>query len=130
MTVPGRAPVYGGDGGILTPLLARWRADAAVLRLRGAPGQADALESCAAELEAYEREKALEALTLEQAAGESGFSYSALEKMIRRGMLLNVGGKGSPRVRRGDLPKKPTRFSLQAVEIAEQVLSGRSLAPR
>ena len=74
-----------------------------------------------------------EALTLEKAAAESGFSYSALEKLIRRGELPNLGQKGRPRVRRGDLPRKPTKPGPQAVgipDIAEQVLSGRTLAHR
>jgi hypothetical protein len=111
----------------------RWRHEAEILRRRGALAQADALESCAAELEEFERERSLEALTLEQAAGESGYSYSALEKMVRRGELVNVGERGSPRLRRGDLPRKPTRPGLQAVgppEIAEQVLDGRSCVTR
>jgi hypothetical protein len=88
-------------------LTARWRADAGILRHRGAAVQADVLESCAAELEDEGRLFSLEALTLEQAAEESRFSYSALQKMVSDGTIPNVGKKGAPRVRRGDLPKKP-----------------------
>jgi len=66
----------GGAGTALTPpstgLASRWRTDAAVLRLRGAAGQADTLESCAAELEESEQERESEALTLEEGAAESG----------------------------------------------------------
>ena len=47
--------------------------------------------------------------TLEQAAVESGYSYSALQKMVADGELMNVGKKGAPRIRRGDLPKKAAR---------------------
>ena len=47
-----------------------------------------------------------EPLTLTQAAEESRFSYSAIQKMVASGESENVGGKGNPRVRRGDLPKK------------------------
>ena len=90
-------------------LAARWRAEAAVLRRRGAALQAEVLEQCAAELEADERERALEALTLEQAATESGYSYSALQKLVGSGALTNVGDKHRPRVRRGELPRKPSR---------------------
>ena len=100
----------------------RWRQEAGVLRRRGAANQADALESCADELEAWERERALEALTLEDAERESGYSYSALEKMVRRGELENVGEKGRPRVRRGDLPRKVRR---EAPDLAGPVLEGR-----
>jgi hypothetical protein len=64
------------------------------------------LEACAAQLESAAREHALEALTLDEARNESGYSYSALQKMVASGELENVGNKGSPRVRRGDLPRK------------------------
>jgi hypothetical protein len=90
-------------------LTLRWRAEATILRSRSAGVQAEVLESCAAELEAWQKEKDLEALTLEQAVTESGYSYSALQKKIAAGELKNVGTKGSPRVRRGDLPKKTKR---------------------
>jgi hypothetical protein len=93
----------------MNALVARWRADAEVLRRRGAEIQAVVLEGCAADLEAFERQQALEALTLEQAAAESGFSYSALQRAVASGTVANVGTKGSPRVRRGDLPRKARR---------------------
>jgi hypothetical protein len=101
-----------------------WRREAIVLRRRGAAGQADALESCAAELVAWQHERAFESLTLEQAEQESGYSYSALEKMVRRGELENVGEKGRPRVRRGDLPRKAVR-SAKGQDLAGSVLEGR-----
>ena len=106
-----------------TGLLARWRAEAAILRRGGAQPQAEALESCAAELEEFERARELEALSLEQAVAESGFSYSALQKMLAEGELLNVGRKGKPLVRRGDLPRKAKRGSTPA--LAEAVIAGR-----
>ena len=69
----------------------------------------------------------MEALTLGQAAGESGYTYSALEKMLRRGELPNVGERGSPRVRRGDLPRKAARqHSGDQPDLAERVLAGRA----
>jgi hypothetical protein len=52
------------------------------------------------------RERELHALTLEEAARESGYSYSSLQKKVASGGLTNVGTKGSPRVRRGELPRK------------------------
>ena len=66
-------------------LAQRWRDEAALLRRRAASPQAEVLESCAAELEAWARERELQALTLDQAAAESGYTYSAIEKMVRRG---------------------------------------------
>src|SRR5882762_3625710 len=92
---------------LVSRLTTRWRAEADVLHRRGADEQAVVLKSCAHELKEEGRLFSLEALTLEQAAESSGFSYSALQKMVRDGTLPNVGKKGAPRVRRGDLPKKP-----------------------
>lgn len=86
--------------------LTQWREDAAILRKRGAVEQAFLLESCVADWEAYEMTRNLEALSLEDAARESGYSYSSLQKKVRTGELTNVGRKGSPRVRRVDLPRK------------------------
>jgi hypothetical protein len=112
-------------------LAERWRADAKVLRQYGATSQADDLEARATELEEFERERTLEALTLEQAAMESGYTYSALEKMVRRGELENIGKKGQPRLRRGDLPRKaraPSRRLSGGPELAAEVLR-RRVAP-
>ena len=70
-----------------------------------------ALQSIADDIEEHELAHSLEELTLSEAADETGYSYSAIQKMVRAGELENLGGKGSPRVRRGDLPKKPTSSS-------------------
>ena len=106
-------------------LARRWREEAVVLRRRAASAQADLLESCAAELEIWARERDLESITLHQAAQESGFSYSALEKKVRHGSLTNVGKKGAPRIRRGDVPRKATivRRAHATPEISSRVLA-------
>ena len=70
-----------------------------------------ALQSIADDIEERELAHSLEKLTLGEAAEEAGYSYSALQKMVAAGELENLGDKGSPRVRRGDLPKKPTSSS-------------------
>ena len=87
-------------------LAQRWRDDAVLLRRRGAEAQATALESCASDLEEEDRRLSLETLTLEQAEGESGYSYGALQKMVADGRLSNAGGPHRPRIRRCDLPRK------------------------
>lgn len=84
-------------------LATRWRAAAAELRRYGADGEATALETCAAELEAEEREYLFETLTLEQAAEFAGCSYDTMSRRIRRGEIPNAGRKGKPRVRRSDI---------------------------
>ena len=110
------------------PLVQRWRAEAEVLRRRGAEAQAVTLESAAGELEAWEREAALQALTLEEASRESGLSYSALEKGVRSGRIPNAGEKNRPRILRRDLPRKPTRQKHRPVgdpDLAARVLGQR-----
>jgi hypothetical protein len=104
-------------------LAQRWRDEAALLRRRAASPQAEVLESCAAELEAWARERELQALTLEQAAAESGYTYSAIEKMVRRGAIANVGRRGAPRIHRRDLPRRgTTRGRELAPDLAARVL--------
>ncbi len=91
-------------------LARQWRDEAETLRKRGAVAQAVVLESCAEELEAAQREHELEALTLNEASQESGYSYSALQKKVASGELPNMGTKNCPRLRRGDLPRKASQL--------------------
>lgn len=74
---------------------------------------------CSKKAASAELQSLLEALTLEAAERESGYGYSALQKMVADGRLENVGVKGRPRVRRCDLPKKG---GTSHVGIAEMVL--------
>ena len=90
-------------------LVQRWRTEAETLRKHGADQLATLLKRCADELQTARRELELEKLTLKEAEEESGYSYSALQKMVANGELENVGRKNSPRVRRGDLPRKVKR---------------------
>ena len=90
----------------MNPLIARWRDQADAYERDGITGHAALLRRVALDLEAFERERALEALTLDEAAEESGYSYSALQKLVASGALANAGAKGSPRIRRGDVPRK------------------------
>ena len=46
------------------------------------------------------------ALTLAQAALESGYSASHLGRLVRSDTIPNVGGPNAPRIRRKDLPRK------------------------
>jgi hypothetical protein len=48
------------------------------------------------------------ALTLKQAATESGFSARHLSRMVAAGQIPNHGRKNAPRVLRKDLPRKVT----------------------
>ncbi len=110
---------------LVSRLKMRWQGEAEILHRRGADEQAAVLKSCATELEQEGRQLSLEELTLEQAVVESGYSYSALQKMVREGTIPNAGKKCVPRVRRCDLPKKPGSGSKPAgaePDLVEKVL--------
>lgn len=104
-------------------LVIQWRNEAALYRKRGATSLAEMVESFAADLEAAIQLQELEALTIREGVAVSGYSYSALQKLLASGELENVGSKGSPRIRRGDLPRKPGR--IQNDDFAERVLLSR-----
>jgi hypothetical protein len=112
---------------VLGSLPNQWRTEAAMVRRLGADAQAKTLEKCAADLEAREREEQLSLVTLREAEGLSGFTYSALEKMVRTGRLPNAGTKYRPRLRVADLPRKPgTKLHAETgPELAELVLASR-----
>ena len=109
----------------LRELAEGWRAEAVVLRKRGAAAQAEVLESCVADHEQALNEWHTEELTLRQASEESGFSYSRLQQM--RGIRTSIAG--SPRIRRCDLPYKPRRSGLQLAhgqpDLADEILTSK-----
>jgi hypothetical protein len=99
-----------------------------VLRHRGAEALGASLESCAAELEVWARAWALEALTLEQAAAESGYSYSALQHLVAAKRIPNAGSARRPRIARKDLPRKPSGSAV-GQGLADRVLAARQRRP-
>ena len=109
----------------LRELAEGWRADAVMLRKRGAAAQAETLESCTADHERVLQEWQNEELTLHQAVEESGYSYSALQQMKD----LHVGTSGSPRLRRCDLPRRPGRSSPRLAngppDLADEILASK-----
>ena len=109
----------------LDNLAAEWRKNATLLQECGASDRGALFSKVAGQLEAAMRECQLELLTLDQAATEGGYSYSSLEKRLRSGELPNAGTKGSPRIRRGDMPTKGGRMS-QVDGFADQILKRRA----
>jgi hypothetical protein len=110
----------------VNPLVARWRAEADRLEKLGQQGAGLAREY-ADELEQAARQWELEALTLEAAAAESGYSYSHLQRLISGGIVDNVGRRGAPRVRRCDIPRKPRAGPRpRAVDLADELLARRN----
>lgn len=110
-------------------LAAQWRGEAESLRTRGMDREARMVESFADDLESEVREMEDETLTLEEAADESGLSYSSVQHKVAAGEIPNAGEKGSPRVRRGDLPRiaqRPQRGpELHDDDLADEVLLAR-----
>lgn len=91
----------------LSALALQWRKEAGQLRERyGLESLAQLCEVHARELAAAVSRHEAEVLTLSAAAEHSGYSTSHLRALIADGTLSNVGRKGSPRLLRGELPRK------------------------
>src|SRR5688500_8897750 len=91
------------------PCSGRWRERATERAAEGNVPAAQIYRRCAEELDQYETQQQLEAITLSQASSESGYSKAHLTRLVANGDLANVGKKGAPRVMRRDLPRKPNR---------------------
>jgi hypothetical protein len=83
------------------------RTKADELRDFRADQQVAAMEWCVGvlELESVEADDSI--LTLNEAARISGYSTAHLARLIRDGTIPNAGKARRPRVRCGDLPRKP-----------------------
>lgn len=108
----------------LEELASEFRSEAELLRRWGAD------EATAAEHAAERVEKALrtwqnEELTVVEAAAESGYSAAHIRRLLAECRLENAGSQGRPRIRRGDLPRKPSRQSADEVDLVGEVLRAR-----
>lgn len=100
-------------------LAAKWEAEAAVMDRRATTAVGGALiREFLADLATARRDEAQELLTLPQAAAESGYSEGHIGRLVREGKIANAGRRRSPRIRRTDLPRKPT------AELAKPRLAG------
>ncbi|HEX6749880.1 MAG TPA: hypothetical protein VF092_21485 [Longimicrobium sp.] len=85
-----------------------WREHAGLLRRYGAEAQAAALEQCAADVEAEERERVNACVTLEEAVELTGFSRSHLRRLWREGdKVRRAGTEDAPLFYESELPRKP-----------------------
>lgn len=91
----------------LQQLAERWRRDAELLDSYGASAAAEACRLHARQLEDAAASFEDEPLTLAEAAAESGYSERRLRELLSTGEIPQAGRKGSPRIRRRDLPRKP-----------------------
>ena len=88
--------------------MAKWQAEAETMRRRGVQVNGAALcDEILRDLEGVLRAEEDQLLTLTDAAAFSGYSLDHLGRMIREGKIKNAGRKGSPRIRAGDLPRRP-----------------------
>ena len=88
-------------------LVQQWRHNATLLRQYKNQQQAEWLEDRAAELETALTQQDAELVTLTEAARISGYSRDHLGRLVRSGALQNFGRPHAPKLRRGDLPRKP-----------------------
>jgi hypothetical protein len=88
--------------------LAKWRRQSDWMKRRRA--LVDGASLCDEILRDFESSFAVhanEALNLQEAAEESGFSSDHLGRLVRDGKIPNAGRPNAPRIRRADLPRKP-----------------------
>jgi hypothetical protein len=84
-----------------------------------------------ADLEKIAESDGSDELTLSAASRASGYSVDHLSRLIREGSLPNAGKKGSPRIRRSDLPIRPKTGIAKMNGIAyNAVTDARSLRVR
>jgi hypothetical protein len=87
-------------------LVVCWRAHAADIEAY-APQAAGAFQRAAAQLELALERTSLAALTLEEAATESGYSADHLGRLLRENKIPNAGRLHAPRIIRRHFPRKP-----------------------
>lgn len=103
-------------------LVLRWRQDAEHLERYHDGRLAQVCRDHADALAAALRDTGDELLTLAQAARESGYHADRLRHLIADGTLANAGRKGAPRIRRADLPRKPTSRGADAFDATAAAL--------
>ena len=99
------------------------------VQARGRDGRwAPVVSELITELETLFREEKSDILTLSEAALYSGYSVDHLGRSLRRGSIENVGARGRPRVRRGDLPRKSGALRNEMSEPIVAVNTRRQIA--
>lgn len=113
---------------VLAPLEALYKAfrcEAELLRRWGAEAQATAAEHAAARVKETLAAWRSEALTVAEAAIESGYSEAHLRRLLGECRIDNAGSAGRPRIRRADLPRKARQTSGGEVDLVGEVLQAR-----
>ncbi len=82
------------------------------------------------DLRSIVRARALDILSLSEAARESGYSADHLARLVREGRIPNAGRRGKPMIRRTDLPIRPRKLDGPKVPAYDPVTDARSLGSR
>jgi hypothetical protein len=115
---------------LLRSLATRWRTEAETLERYGDDRGARVARLHADELEQASADLADETLTLSEAAAESGYSERRLRELLTSGEVPQAGRRGAPRIRRGDLPRKPGATTTAAYDPEADAASLLSRLPR
>lgn len=121
--------------------LARWRQRRDDYDRLSASVKARALiDQLLGELESLFADEEEHALTLTEAARESGYSQDHLARLVREGTIPNAGRSRAPRIRRKDLPRKASSLPVRRrplhlagatpEQIARSVVTSTHGAPR
>lgn len=87
---------------------AKWLRESELMGNRGSLVSGKAICSeVLADFDAVMESESDAVLTLTEGARQSGYSADHLGRLIREGKIPNAGRPNSPRVRVGDLPRKP-----------------------
>ena len=89
-------------------LLRKWSTEEELYRRRGQTELAALMASIAEEVESESERYLDEPLTLAESAEIGGYGYSTLQALVRAGRIPDAGERGRPRVRRRDLPRRPS----------------------
>ena len=110
-------------------LVSEWRSAAKLFREHEQAATAVAYEKCADALEDVLAQENEAALTLQEAASESGYSADHLGRMVREGRIPNAGEPNAPRIAKKDLPRKryvapqPVRTQIDRTQIVRSAIN-------
>jgi len=91
----------------LAELVAQWEARRADLeRLHAMVDGAVLIDELLTELREWQAADAKEAVSLQEAHRLGGYSVDHLQRLVAQGKIENVGRRGSPRIRRADVPMR------------------------
>ena len=88
----------------------------------GDEGRARTLDWAASRVEQALRDESDELVTLSRASELSGYHPDSLARMVRAGQIPDLrppGSKGMIRIRRGDLPTKPSKPHTPSADVRE-----------